>query len=72
MKENDSIRRIIRLLIEEMGHVDARAGRGWGTSSPKLVKSTRMSLGHVNTADDLSSDEDDGPVKISKVFKQSS
>ena len=54
-----------------MGHLNTRAGRGWGTSSPSIVKSDRMMLGQVNNVDDLTSDENEGPVSVSRAFKNS-
>jgi len=70
MNKNRLVRSVIRLLVEKMGHVNTRAGRGWGTSSPEIVKSDRMMLGHVNNVDDLSSDESNGPVKVSRAFNK--
>ena len=69
MKESNILKNIFQLVSEEMGHVNSRAGRGYGTSHPQLVKSKRMMLGPVNNVDDLMSDEEEeGPVKISKAF----
>ena len=73
MKEYNILKNILQLISEEMGYVNSRAGRGYGTSHPQLVKSRRMMLGPVNNVDDLmSSEEEEGPVKISKVFLRSS
>ena len=68
MKNYKELKKIIKLLAEKMGHVNSRAGRGYGTSSPELVKSDRMMLGHVNNVDDLTTDDDSGPVKVSRAF----
>jgi len=71
MKDSNILRDIIKIISEEMGHVNSRAGRGYGTSHPQLVKSKRMMLGPVNNVDDLMSDEESsGPVKVSKAFRK--
>jgi len=62
-----SLRSIIRILIEDLGHLTRSNPRGWGTANPIYVKPLKQSLGDVQE-EDLGKDIDQTPVKVSKAF----
>ena len=66
-KDVDSLKRIIDILVEEMGSLNPRAFHGYGAVQPYYVKSTREMLGDVEHPI-KEKKKLDTPVKISKAF----
>ena len=66
-KNVDSLKRIIDVLVEEMGSLNPRAFHGYGAVQPYYVKSTREMLGDVEHPSSKKK-KLDIPVKISKAF----
>ena len=67
-KDVDSLRRIIDILVEEMGSLNPRTFHGYGAVQPYYVKSTREMLGDVEHPLDKEEKKLDIPVKISRAF----
>ena len=66
-KDVDSLKRIIDVLVEEMGSLNPRAFHGYGAVQPYYVKSTREMLGDVENPTSKKK-KLDVPVKISRAF----
>jgi len=66
-KDVDSLKRIIDVLVEEMGSLNPRAFHGYGAVQPYYVKSTREMLGDVEHPT-TKKKKLDVPVKISRAF----
>tara|TARA_R110000824_G_scaffold129983_2_gene291614 strand:+ start:240 stop:482 length:243 start_codon:yes stop_codon:yes gene_type:complete len=66
---NDKIhfKKIIDMLVEEMGSLNPRAFHGYGAVQPYYVKSTREMLGDVEHPTSKKN-KLDVPVKISRAF----
>jgi len=67
---NDQLRRVIRIILEDLGHLARTGSKGWGTTNPIAVKTTKQSLGDISQEDE-GSDIDQTPVKVSKAFLRS-
>ena len=61
------LRRAIQIILEDLGGLKTKGFRGWGTSQPTYVRSTKRSLGDVE-AEDAGDVDDQGPVKVSRAF----
>ena len=62
----DSLRDIIRVLVEDLGHVSKNIFRGYGASSV-TVRGSRPSLGDI-AVQDTGRVKETTPVKVSKAF----
>jgi len=62
----DSLRNIIRVLVEDLGHVSKNIFRGYGTSSV-TVRASKPSLGNI-AFQDTGEVKEITPVKVSKAF----
>jgi hypothetical protein len=66
-KDISSLRKIIDILVEEMGSLNPRAFHGYGAVQPYYVKSTREMLGDVEHPTSKKK-KLEVPVKISRAF----
>tara|TARA_Y100000593_G_C4270796_1_gene317268 strand:+ start:620 stop:841 length:222 start_codon:yes stop_codon:yes gene_type:complete len=67
--EKETLKKIIDILIEDMGSINPRAFHGYGAVQPYYVKSTREMLGDVEHPIKKNK-KLKNPVKISKAFKK--
>ena len=65
--DSTSLRKIIDILVEEMGSLNPRAFHGYGAVQPYYVKSTREMLGDVEHPTSKKK-KLEVPVKISRAF----
>jgi hypothetical protein len=63
---NDSLRDIISVIVEELGHVSKNIFRGYGASSV-TIRTSKPSLGD-SAAQDAGEVKEITPVKVSKAF----
>tara|TARA_Y100000310_G_scaffold317605_1_gene370651 strand:- start:974 stop:1192 length:219 start_codon:yes stop_codon:yes gene_type:complete len=66
MKTRNS--KIAALVLEELGKLNTRAGRGYGTASPIYVKPVKGILGDTDEEHHEKKIEDKKPVRISRAF----
>tara|TARA_B100000214_G_C23728734_1_gene517781 strand:- start:17 stop:250 length:234 start_codon:yes stop_codon:yes gene_type:complete len=66
-KKDKSINRIIEIILEDLGKINPRAGRGYGTGQSAVTKSTKQSLGYVEEKAPKEKKANQ-KVKISKAF----
>ena len=67
--KKETLKKIIDILIEDMGSINPRAFHGYGAVQPYYVKSTREMLGDVEHPIKKNK-KLKNPVKISKAFKK--
>ena len=65
--DDRNLRRAIQVILEDLGGLQTKGFRGYGTSQPTYVRSTRKSLGNVES-EDAGYIDDQNPVKVSRAF----
>jgi len=66
-RKDKSINRIIEFILEDLGKINPRAGRGYGTGQSAVTKSTKQSLGYVEEKPPKEK-KVNKKVKVSKAF----
>jgi len=67
MKNEKNLRKAIRFILEDLGKINARAGRGYGVGAMSKTGARKEMLGFVRKKEPNQKNEK-APVKISKVF----